>query len=127
MEWHSRTSYRNGRSYSDDGPPPGPVSNIRLTIAWMLLVARQRLAKLTMHPRRGSRAAILFKSGDSRGFSVLGGDYENASTMVCPFPQRDLDDGRPRSTPGVSAQQIDRWADEGGAVAGPTRKEPRPC
>lgn len=126
MEWHSRTSYHNGRSYSDDQPPPGPVSNIRLAIAWMLLIFRKRLAR-TLQPRRGSQAAILFKSGDSRGFTLLGGQPEQGSTAACPFPQRDLDDGPPRSAPGASAQQIDRWADEGGALAVPTRKEPRPC
>jgi hypothetical protein len=127
MEWHPRASYRNGRFYSEGQSPPGPVSNIRLTIAWMLLILRQRLAKLAMQPRRGSQAAILFKSGDSRGFTVLGARSEHGSTMVCPFPQRDLDEGQLRSAPGVSAQQIDRWADEGGAVAASTIKEPERC
>ena len=121
MEWRSRTSYRNGRLY-DEGPPTGPVSSVRLTIAWMLLVTRQRFAKLTIQQRPRSNGSILFKSGDSRGFTLLGGESEHASTIPCPFPQRDPDERQPRSARGASAEQIDRWADEGGALA--ARKEP---
>lgn len=123
MEWHSRTSYRNGRLY-DEGPPTGPVSSVRLTIAWMLLIIRQRLAKLTIKQRPGS---ILFKSGDSRGFTLLGGESEHGSTIPCPFPQRNSDGNRPRSAPCASAEQIDRWAEEVGAVAARKRKEADQC
>jgi hypothetical protein len=122
MEWRSRTNYHNGRFYYSDDPVPGPVSNLRLTIAWMLQSLRQRFARRQRHT---SLETILFKSGDSHGFTVLGGHSGQDSAVICPFPQRDLDSGH--HARGASPLQIDRWADEGGATAGRMRKGPDRC
>jgi hypothetical protein len=124
MEWRSRSNYHSGRFYYSDDPVPGAVSNVRLTIAWVLQVLRQRFAR---RQRPISLETILFKSGDSHGFTVLGGRSGQASATICPFPQRDGDGREPRSARGATPLQIDRWADEDGAMASRMRKGSDRC
>lgn len=72
MRWHRETDYHNGRRYDEEAPPPLVVSRTSLTLAWLLDAARRQFDKLLKAGGEPSLENILLKSGDRRGFSVLG-------------------------------------------------------
>lgn len=41
MKWHRDTSYHNSRHYDDDAPRGASVSQLRLTIAWLINATRR--------------------------------------------------------------------------------------
>jgi len=82
MNWHSEKDYHGSRAY---GGSDRPVSQIRLTIGWMLNVARETVAKLRTRP---SPPTVLLHDG-KHSFSLLGADSPAAlrdEAATCAFP-----------------------------------------
>jgi hypothetical protein len=90
MKWRRETNYHNSRTYPDEGARLVVISP-RPTIAWMLDVMRQRLARL-LKPARQRPEPIVFKPGESRGFTVLGSAVVpplSESAITCHFSGMD--------------------------------------
>jgi hypothetical protein len=82
MKWHNETDYHGSHSYGSD---ERPISQFRLTIAWVLNIARETLRKLV---RRPSPPTVLLHDG-KHSFSLLGTDSAvrvRNEAASCPFP-----------------------------------------
>jgi hypothetical protein len=82
MNWHSDRDYHGYRVY---GGSDRPVSQLRLTVAWMVNVAREALGKLGTRP---SPPTVLLHDG-KHSFSLLGADSPAAlrdEAATCAFP-----------------------------------------
>jgi hypothetical protein len=83
MKWRSEIDYHGSPVYG--GADERPVGQIRLTIAWLINVAKEALAKLAP---RTSEPTVLLHDG-KHSFSLLGADSPAAlrdEAASCPFP-----------------------------------------
>lgn len=82
MKWHSEIDYHGSRSYDRDERPVGQFS---LTMAWLLNMAREMVAKVAARP---SAPTVLLRDG-KHSFSLLGAESPSAfrdEAASCPFP-----------------------------------------
>ena len=82
MKWHSEIDYHGSQAYDAD---ERPVSQFRLTLAWLVARAREMVAKVAARP---SAPTILLHDG-KHSFSLLGADSSAAlahEAASCPFP-----------------------------------------
>jgi hypothetical protein len=87
MNWRTRTNYQNGRDYGDDLPTGGPISNLRITVAWTLDLVKRTFDAL-LRPTESVRSpAVSSNSRVHHGFTSLG--LPDAVRMTpCVFPER---------------------------------------
>jgi hypothetical protein len=82
MKWHREIDYHGSQAYGGD---ERPISQFRLTIAWLLNAAKEILAKLATRP---SPPTVLLHDG-KHSFSLLGADSPAAlrdKAASCAFP-----------------------------------------
>jgi hypothetical protein len=110
MNWHSHANYRNGRNYAAIA---GPISNARLTFAWIVDAAK-RMIKALVRPTQAASP----KSGKPRN------PRHDAPVLHLFFPVEEPK----RADSSDESLELDQWADEGGATVvpppthAPTRK-----
>jgi len=92
MRWHRQTNFHNSRYYDDEAARAVVVSQVRLTIAWLIDAAQRKFRKITRPAPEPASDMIVVKLGRGRGFTVLGSAIAHhavhESAMTCPFPEQ---------------------------------------